>query len=88
MMYERIRGALASDDAQKAQGDTLRFRIRETVAWREHAGNLETEMLRRAMFFEIIDCAGDQGAASPLGGAASAVIGRRLRPRHEPSRRL
>lgn len=60
MMYEGIRGALASDDAQ-GQGDTPRFRIRKTATWREHAANLEAEMLRRGMFFEIIDWAGDQG---------------------------
>ncbi len=61
MMYESIRGALASDDARKAHGDNARFRVRETAAWREHAANLESEMLRRGMFFEIIDWAGDQG---------------------------
>jgi hypothetical protein len=60
MMYECIRGALASDDAQKAEGDQPRFRIRETPDWREHAANLETEMLRRGMFFAIIDWSEDQ----------------------------
>ena len=60
MMYEGIRGALASDDAQKAEGDQPRFRIRETPDWRLHAANLETEMLRRGMFFQIIDWSEDQ----------------------------
>jgi len=60
MMYEGVRGALASDDAQKDAGDEPRFRIRETPAWREHAANLESEMLRRGMFFEIIDWTEDQ----------------------------
>lgn len=60
MMYEGVRGALASDDAQKDGGDAPRFRIRETPAWREHAANLESEMLRRGMFFEIIDWTEDQ----------------------------
>jgi hypothetical protein len=32
-----IRGALASEDAQKAQGESPRFRVRETADWREHA---------------------------------------------------
>ena len=62
MMYESIRGALASDDAQKAQGDKPRFRIRDTPAWKEHAGSLEAEMLRRGMVFEIIDWSEDQGS--------------------------
>jgi hypothetical protein len=30
MMYEAIRGALAADDALRAQGEYPRFRIRET----------------------------------------------------------
>ncbi|MEH2493553.1 hypothetical protein V1294_000032 [Bradyrhizobium sp. AZCC 1678] len=60
MMYEGIRGALASDDAQKAAGDQPRFRVRETPDWRAHAANLESEMLRRGMFFEIIDWSEDQ----------------------------
>lgn len=61
MMYEGVRGALGSDDAQKAAGDQPRFRIRETPAWREHAANIEAEMLRRGMFFDIIDWTEDQG---------------------------
>jgi hypothetical protein len=61
MMYESIRGALASDDAQKASGEKPRFRVRETQDWREHAANLEAEMLRRGMLFEIIDWTEAQG---------------------------
>jgi hypothetical protein len=61
MMYESIRGALASDDAQRLAGDTPRFRIRETADWKEHAANLEIEMLRRGMSFDIIDWSEDQG---------------------------
>ena len=60
MMYEGIRGALASDDAQEAEGDQPRFGIRETPDWRVHAANLESEMLRRGMFFQIIDWSEDQ----------------------------
>ena len=60
MMYEAVRGALASDDAQKAKGDEPRFRIRETPEWRTHAANLESEMLRRGMFFQIIDWSENQ----------------------------
>ena len=60
MMYEGIRGALASDDAQRAGGDQPRFRIRDTPEWRVHAANLETEMLRRGMFFHIIDWSENQ----------------------------
>ena len=61
MLYESVRAALVSDNAQKAAGDKPRFRIRETQAWREHAGNLEIEMLKRGMSFEIIDWSEDQG---------------------------
>jgi hypothetical protein len=61
MMYESIRGALASDDAQRLAMQEPRFRVRETPEWKEHAGNLEIEMLRRAMSFELIDWSEDQG---------------------------
>jgi hypothetical protein len=61
MMYEGIRGALAADDDLKAQHAEPRFRVRETPAWRRHAGDLEVEMLKRAMLFEVIDWSEDQG---------------------------
>ena len=59
MMYESIRGALAADDAQKSLGEKPRFRVRETPDWKEYA-DLEAEMLRRGMFFEIVDWSEDQ----------------------------
>ena len=62
MMYEGIRGALAADDALTAQGEETQFRIRETPDWKQHAGNLESEMLKRGMFFDVIDWSEDQGA--------------------------
>jgi hypothetical protein len=61
MMYEGIRSALASDDALKGQGEEPRFRVRETPDWKKHAGNLESEMLSRGMFFDVIDWSDDQG---------------------------
>jgi hypothetical protein len=61
MMYEGIRGALASDDALIGLGEESRFRVRETPDWKFHAANLETEMLRRGMAFEVIDWSEDQG---------------------------
>jgi len=54
MMYESIRGALASDDALGALGEETRFRVRETPEWKAHAADLESEMLRRGMKFEVI----------------------------------
>ena len=65
MMYEGIRGALAADDALKGQGDEARFRVRETPDWKQHAANLETEMLKRGMMFEAIDWSNGQ-AELPL----------------------
>jgi hypothetical protein len=61
MMYESIRGALASDDAQRLAMENPRFRVRDTADWKEHAGSLEIEMLRRGMSFELIDWSEDQG---------------------------
>jgi hypothetical protein len=60
MMYESIRGALAVDEALKRQGDESRFRIRETPEWVKHASEIESEMLKRGMFFEVIDWSEDQ----------------------------
>jgi hypothetical protein len=37
MMYEAIRGALASDDALTGLGEESRFRVRETPDWKKHA---------------------------------------------------
>jgi hypothetical protein len=65
MMYEAIRGALVADEALKAQGEQPRFRVRETAEWKKHAGELETEMLKRGMYFEVIDWTEDQ-AQLPL----------------------
>jgi hypothetical protein len=64
MMYEGVRGALAADDALKRQGEETRFRVRETPDWKKHAADLEGEMLKRGMFFEVIDWSQDQRAAS------------------------
>jgi hypothetical protein len=55
MMYEGIRGALASDDALRGLGEESRFRVRETPDWKKHAADLESEMLKRGMLFEVID---------------------------------
>jgi len=60
MMYEGVRGALRADDALKLQEQETRFRVRETPEWRQHAADLESEMLKRGMFFEVIDWSEDQ----------------------------
>jgi hypothetical protein len=60
LMYEAVRGALAADDALKRQGQETRFRVRETPDWKKHAANLEAEMIKRGMSFEVIDWSEDQ----------------------------
>jgi hypothetical protein len=60
MMYEGVRGALAADNVLKRQGRESRFRVRETSDWEKHAADLEAEMLKRGMFFEVIDWSEDQ----------------------------
>ena len=55
MMYEGVRGALAADDEFRKLGGEPRFLVRETPEWRTHAGALEAEMLKRGMFFQIIN---------------------------------
>jgi len=64
MMYEGVRGALASDDALVGLDEDPRFRVRETPDWRKHAADLEAEMLKRGMLFEVIDW--DNGQAKLL----------------------
>jgi hypothetical protein len=60
MMYEGMRGVLAADDALKRQGMEIPFRVRETPEWKLHAAELETEMLQRGMYFDVIDWSEDQ----------------------------
>jgi hypothetical protein len=66
MMYEGVRGALAADDALKQQDQEPRFHVRQTPEWKEHAAALEAEMIKRGMFFEVIDWSEDQ-APLPFG---------------------
>jgi hypothetical protein len=54
--------ALAADDALKRQDMETRFRVREPPEWRKHAADLESEMLKRGMFFDVIDWSEDQAA--------------------------
>jgi hypothetical protein len=58
---------LAADEALKRQGEETRFRIRETPEWIKHASEIESEMLKRGMFFEVIDWSEDQ-ATLPFDG--------------------
>ena len=60
-MYEGIRGALAVDDEFSRLGGEPRFRVRETPEWKTHAADLESEMLKRGMLFEVIDWDVGQG---------------------------
>jgi len=55
MMYEAIRGALAADDARKSEDMEVRFRVRETPEWKLHAAELETEMIKRGIMFEVME---------------------------------
>ncbi len=55
MMYEGVRGALTVDDELRKIGNEPRFRVRETPEWKQHAADLEAEMLKRGMAFEVID---------------------------------
>jgi hypothetical protein len=54
-MHFCIRGALAADDELSRLGAEPRFRVRETLAWKKHAADLEAELLRRRVAFEPVD---------------------------------
>ena len=60
MMYEAVRGALAADDGLKRRGLTVRFRVRENPDWKNYAADLEAEMLKRGMRFEVVDWSEDR----------------------------
>lgn len=55
MMYEAVRGALAADDSVERQGGDPKFKVRDTPDWKQHAADLEAEMLQRGMLFTVID---------------------------------
>jgi alanine-alpha-ketoisovalerate/valine-pyruvate aminotransferase len=55
MMYEAVRGALATDDAIERGGGEPKFKVRDTPDWKKHAADLEAEMLKRGMMFEAVD---------------------------------
>jgi hypothetical protein len=74
MMYAAVRGALAADDAAERQGGEPPFKVRDTPEWKKHAADLESEMLRRGMLFEIIDWAEGQGSL-PLSSSESPRVG-------------
>ena len=54
MMYEAARGALAADDAAEQQGNEPPFQVRTTAAWMTHVADLESEMVKRGVIFELI----------------------------------
>ncbi len=66
LMYEAVHGAMAADDALKRQESETKFRVRETPDWRHHAADLEAEMIKRGMMFEVIDWSEDQGTLPGL----------------------
>jgi hypothetical protein len=51
-LYEGVREALAADEALGEEG---RFRVRKTPTWKLHAADLEAEMVRRGITFEVIE---------------------------------
>ena len=55
MMHHGTRGALAVDDELTKLGEEHRFQVRETSDWKKHADDLEAEMSRRGMIFDVID---------------------------------
>jgi len=55
LLYETIRAALKADDSLTDEGAEPRFHIRGTSEWRKLAADIETEMLRRGMVFEVIE---------------------------------
>jgi hypothetical protein len=55
MMHQGARGALSVDDELVKLGEDPRFKVRDTLNWTMHVDELETEMARRGMVFEVIE---------------------------------
>jgi hypothetical protein len=64
MMHFSARGALAADDELSSLGEAARFCVRETEGWKRHIAELEAEMIRRGMKFEVIDLSEDVDCAT------------------------
>jgi hypothetical protein len=60
LMYFGARGALAVDDELKELGKEPRFRVRETPEWKKLVAELQAEMLRRGMVFDLIEWSENQ----------------------------
>ena len=60
MMHKAVRSALAAADGLKRRGLPVRFRVRENPDWKNYAADLEAEMLKRGMRFEVVDWSEDQ----------------------------
>lgn len=56
LMHSSAHGALSVDDELATLGEELRFKVRGTLNWTLHIAELQTEMARRGMVFEAIDC--------------------------------
>ena len=54
MMHHGARGALVTDDELVRLGEQPRFKVRDTLNWTIHIAELEAEMARRGMTFDVI----------------------------------
>ena len=52
---ERAQVRLGRVGAAEREGGDAKFRVRDTPDWKKHAADLEAEMLKRGMVFEVID---------------------------------
>jgi len=52
--------AFTNDSLTMMYEAIIRFRVRETPDWKKHAADLESEMLKRGMRFDVIDWSEDQ----------------------------
>jgi hypothetical protein len=74
MMHHGARGALAVDDELTKLNEEPRFKVRDTLNWTMHITELEAEMTRRGMTFDVIDwSAPTPGDVQPPDVSARAV---------------
>jgi hypothetical protein len=62
MMYEGIRGALAADEALKRQDEEPRFRVRETLEWKQLSQRPECSGAECFRSYRLVGRSGDISA--------------------------
>ena len=62
---------MAADDSLEGLGEEPKFKVRDTPEWKTHAADLEAEMLKRGMPFNVIDWSDEQESGHSISRAGA-----------------